>query len=61
MSPENLELVDNKGNKNCLFLAISYHAYNNFRYYKEIRTEIVKRLNERADEILMITINNNFN
>ena len=41
ISPEISDLVDNDGNKNCLFLCLSYHFYH---HHKEIRTAIANRL-----------------
>lgn len=59
ISPENLLQIENEGNSNCLYLAISYHCYNNFKHHKTIRKNIAKALQRRDEELPNITINDN--
>ena len=51
--------MDNNGGGNCLYLAISYHIYNNYNHHRNIRYLIANKLIQKAQEIPMVTINNN--
>ena len=53
IAPDNLEIIDNNGGGNCLYLAISYHHHRNIRYL------IANKLIQKAQEMPMVTINNN--
>ena len=59
IAPDNLEIIDNNGRSNCLYLAISYHIYNNYNHHRNIRYLIVNKLIQKAQGMPMITINNN--
>ena len=43
----------------CLCLSISYHIYNNYNHHRNIRYLLAKKLIQRAQEMPMVTINNN--
>ena len=57
--PDNLEIIDNNGGGNCLYLAISYHIYNNYNHHRNIRYLIANKLIQKAQKMPMVTINNN--
>ena len=59
ITPDNLEIIDNNGGGNFLYLAISYHIYNNYNHHRYIKYLIAKKLTEKAREMPMVTINNN--
>ena len=59
IAPDNLEIIDNNGGGNCLYLAISYHIYNNYNHHRKIRYLIANKLIQKAQEMPMVTINNN--
>ena len=57
--PGNLKIIDNNGGGNYLYLTISYHIYNNYNHYRNIRYLIANKLIQKSQEMPMITINNN--
>jgi len=59
IAPDNLEIIDNNGGSNYLYLAISYHIYNNYNHHRNIRYLIANKLIQKAQEMPMVTINNN--
>ena len=59
ISPDNLEILDNNGRGNCLYLDISYQIYNNYNHHRNIRYLIANKLIQKAQEMPMVRINNN--
>ena len=59
--PDNLEIIDNNGGGNYLYLAISYHIYNNYNHQRNIRYLIANKLIQKPQEMPMVTININLN
>ena len=59
IAPDNLEIIDNNGGGNCLYLAINYHIYNSYNHHTNIRYLIANKLIQKAQEMPMVTINNN--
>jgi len=59
IAPNNINIIDNNGRGNCLYNSISYHIYSNFNHQRTIQIKIANKSLQIANQIPMITINNN--
>ena len=56
IAPDNLEVIDNNGGSNCLYLVISYYIYNNYNHHRNIRYLIANKLIKKAQKCLWLQL-----